>query len=338
MVHTRSHARHWGAYIAAGIGLLVVLALVGWALHPRYPDIASRSTADAPRHDYTAGGDSCRPDRLRLLPDNSYGSSERARCAEAEEEKQRIQDATSETRYASDISKQALLVAEYQGWTFFWQALAAIGALLAASIAALYAKRAVDETRRIGEAQARAYVSARSIKGEFLVTKAFPMIELTVSNSGQSPARNFVWRAIIQYNPRGPFFYEAASHASLDDRSGVEIPATTEFGGLKTFIQNASVADCVVKSAPGTVIFESRIKIEFKFRDVFGIDHFGEAYFFGAVSRRPLTPEQVGLGESGWAGLFELVPEPDDWDGILGVEETQWNYRRRQHKERHADD
>jgi hypothetical protein len=85
----------------------------------------------------------------------------------------------------------------------------------------LHATRAtVDETRRIGEAQVRAYLSIKS--ATISVDKSgLPWVQMVVVNTGQSPARKFCWTHHVRI------------HASDSDLSWSAVPvALGEYGNL----------------------------------------------------------------------------------------------------------
>jgi hypothetical protein len=148
MIPVRRYAGRWGAYVTGGIAILAFLAIAGWFSYPRYPNPPSRDTSRAPNHAYKAGGSGCRPDRLRLIREATKAAHERDRCDEAEQEEERNQESANETRYLSDITEQTLSVARYQGWAFYWQALATVAAFIAASIAAVFAGQAATAANR----------------------------------------------------------------------------------------------------------------------------------------------------------------------------------------------
>ena len=65
----------------------------------------------------------------------------------------------------------------------------------------------IGETRRLGEAQVRAYVDIRAATVVFLqmtegavpLADVQPLVRITAKNTGQSPARNFVWHPTVHY-------------------------------------------------------------------------------------------------------------------------------------------
>jgi hypothetical protein len=128
--------------------------------------------------------------------------SERSACESAEQEEQRNQEAANETWYESDIAKQALGVARYQGRVFWWQALAASGAFIAAGVAAWGAYRAflaaegtLTHAQSVSEAELRPYMFPAEVAWHHMNTPGNPddimnwRITVVWKNSGQTPAR-----------------------------------------------------------------------------------------------------------------------------------------------------
>lgn len=201
MSAVRGHARRVRSYLALGISI-VGLASLGYYLAPRYPDQPTRHAAQAPAHTYRPGGTGCDPRELVSIGKKVRRASEQARCAEADQEEQRAQDGLSEARYASDIAKQALATAEYQGWAFWCQALAAAAAFLAACFAGWAAYRAfraaeatLSHAQEVAEAELRPYVFLGEVAWHYMndpknIKKVSNWrISLIWKNSGQTPAK-----------------------------------------------------------------------------------------------------------------------------------------------------
>jgi hypothetical protein len=301
MVANGRDARRWGAYAALGIAILAVLGSATWLFHPRYPDVPSRDRAHAPQHAYQAGGEGCRPDRLRLLPNTAKANGERTRCAEAAQNEQRAQEAVSEARYASDIAKQALLVSEYQGWAFFWQALAAIAALIAAGVAAYFAMRAVraadktlEHARASSERELRAYVYPESVR----IKRTSPgkwEIYFRFKNFGSTPAHKVdaVWGAeVVKSNgeePRDDIDFDGASlFGSLAPTDSVwfhlDVKGTVNLTSLSRGKQ--------------AIVFAGKINYENVFIEdqLTGFNHTWFRYYVGGDE--PISLSQlVGVGE-----------------------------------------
>jgi hypothetical protein len=112
-------------------------------------------------------------------------------------------------------------------------AYAAIAALVTAAIAAagLWYLRAtlvtwrvsVAETRRIGEAQVRCYLSVAKVVVDFTDHRA-PLVSCKIVNSGQSPALATTWRTQLVYDD-GEAQSESALYAPCEPRDGITISA-----------------------------------------------------------------------------------------------------------------
>ena len=205
MVPLRRHASNRGAYAAFGIAAVIVVAVGGWLSYPRYPDVPTRDGSRAPDHAYAAGGEGCAPDRLRAITSKAKAASESARCTDAEHEEQRNEEAASEARYSSDLAKQAVSVAEYQGWVFWGQALATAAAFIAAVTAAWAAYRAfraaegtLTHAQEVAEAELRPYVFPGEVVWHYLNTPGNPddimswRMSTPFRNSGKTPAKRVV--------------------------------------------------------------------------------------------------------------------------------------------------
>ena len=112
-------------------------------------------------------------------------------------------------------------------------AYAAIAALVTAAIAAVglwYLREtlatwrvSVAETRRIGEAQVRCYLSVAKVVVDFTDHRA-PLVSCKIVNSGQSPALATTWRTRLVYDD-GETQSESALYAPCEPRDGITISA-----------------------------------------------------------------------------------------------------------------
>lgn len=184
--------------------------------------------------------------------------------------------------------------------------------LRATKRAALAAEDAVIETRRIGEAQVRAYVdidkAAVTFRYDFVPGEAFPLIAISAKNSGQSPARDFVWRPTVQY-----FSGNQRRQRGLGDAwaeaPGASLPANSTFESrvLVTDMGMARFAKTDI-SPSGDVLI--RVRIEFSYMDVFDKTVAGDAYFSGITAR---VKDVIQQNE--WYPVsLERLPIPRDWD------------------------
>jgi hypothetical protein len=165
------------------------------------------------------------------------------------------------------------------------------------------------EQREIGEAQVRAYVNIKSANIDFLWDAIVPRITFIAFNSGQSPARNFIWNVTLQY-PGIPANRESALNENWLEQVGMDIPATSDAPPDGAFIPDMSVKQYIEGVAPGTTLTVIRTKIDFRFTDVFDRDWFGEAFFAGVMQREP-----AGL-ISQWTSQISAMAKPRDWDEV----------------------
>jgi hypothetical protein len=157
--------------------------------------------------------------------------------------------------------------------------------LLAAQASAKEAKRGADETKRqadIAQAQVRAYVSVASASLSFVDlggVGAQPFINVSFKNSGSSQARNVGWNPTVQF-----VYGERKRTRSLVDSPDPQkwvrthdIPASSPAPS-----DGAMVADMLLNrfaDAAGTNEFGIRVRIEYAYFDVFGIQGDDEVYF-----------------------------------------------------------
>jgi hypothetical protein len=87
---------------------------------------------------------------------------------------------------SADAGKASAIWTERTFWIGIGGTVVGLLALIAAGLAAKFAKDAVNETRRIGEVQSRAYLSISNVEG--YRTKNGLGFKITLQNAGQSPA------------------------------------------------------------------------------------------------------------------------------------------------------
>jgi hypothetical protein len=182
------------------------------------------------------------------------------------------------------------------------------------------AQTAVAETRRIGEAQVRAYVTIKSATVVFMSDKALPMIMITVVNTGQSPARKFEWVPTIEYSTQTgaiiePFDIEAFTGIGVDIGAGGRRKAKYLIAGL-------SMVETVSRhmKLPKNIVV--KLRIYYKWNDVFDKGHSDCVTFMGMAERddpennkRDVHP----LNDSEWA--CGLEPVAGSGENVLLVRE-----------------
>jgi hypothetical protein len=179
------------------------------------------------------------------------------------------------------------------------------------------ARSAVNETRRIGEAQVRAYLSIKEARIDFDTEYAHPQVTFIATNSGQSPARNFIWSISIQY--AGDVVRRAITfNENWLDSTGIDIPARADSPPENAQIAYMSVKRYIEDVAPEVTFYLVRVKIDFRYTDVFDINRFEEAYF-AAVMTKNTDRSQIAHGQKPvyWRGGGLLpMAKPNDWGSI----------------------
>lgn len=144
-------------------------------------------------------------------------------------------DPIKEAREKEDLIAQQSMASSTQemaGWTVV-MAVASVLATIFAGVAAILARNAVLETRRIGEAQVRAYINVENTK--YLVKDEIPAFRISVRNSGQSPAKSV--RFIYHWSPDAPgddpiAFVDGEDHSILVVPSGGTFKMNVSIDGL----------------------------------------------------------------------------------------------------------
>jgi hypothetical protein len=134
-------------------------------------------------------------------------------------------------------------------------------------------EKQIAEARRIGEAQVRAYVDIRAVVVIFIdlgIGDVQPLVKITIKNTGQSPAQNFVWNPTVQYLGVGQSGspLEGELGGNWREIRGVGISVGEER------IESAMVTGILLRkflqesgSNPDVVLV--RVRIQFEFDDVF---------------------------------------------------------------------
>ena len=242
MVSDRKPQNHW---LRDAVIVLIALIIAGFVYHqslPEKPQYPAGGAANSPSNSYNAGGHRCKPEALTKLPDTPAGRNQRDRCAEANEQARREDQGLHYSAKSVDAALAANMLTYREG--LIEAAGTAIGFLtfLAAAAAALYARRAADETERAADtaddalehgriatrAAQRPYIYVDRIEqtlyngaGRVVVVPRFgdPMgivdnadIVIVLKNVGQTPARN------VRYNFGGD--WETESEPRLNPEAG----------------------------------------------------------------------------------------------------------------------
>ena len=166
----------------------------------------------------------------------------------------------------------------------------------------------ISESRRIGQAQVRAYVSIKAVVVDFMTDfvpgLAVARINIVAKNHGQSPARNFVWRPTLQFIS-GNQLRQRGIGETWVGIPGASISAGDPFEDRFVNTDMEMVAFSRTNISPsGDVLV--RAMIEFSYVDVFDKMTTEVVYFSGITARTP--PANVWR----FATLTPL-PTPRDW-------------------------
>jgi hypothetical protein len=204
---------------------------------------------------------------------------------------------------------------------FFTLALVIVGAWQARRLRQTVeaTENAAAETRRIGETQTRAYVDIATAMAIFLdmpgLNDVQPLVRIVAKNTGQSPARNFVWNTAIQYFSLGEVgrSIEGQLGGNWREIRGAGIPVGGEHvsGALVTgmLLLKFLRAD----SGPDNVVM-IRVRVQFEFEDVFNEHIVNEAFFMGTASKMPDGKSvRTDYGDTQWGGQIHRIERPSDW-------------------------
>jgi hypothetical protein len=184
-------------------------------------------------------------------------------------------------------------------------------------------EKAIAETRRIGEAQIRAYVDISSSEIFFiplgvLGSYAHPMVRITATNTGQSPAKNFIWNPTVEYYSTsigaGPRSLTKELGSNWRDILGVGISVS------QSYVSTAMIPEMELYKFLGEGVGVEkdvvlvRLRVRFEFEDVFDRRNAGEAFFAGMFKRTDGQTFQTPFwGETEWSGKLSRMHRSNDW-------------------------
>ncbi len=185
-------------------GLAILTPIFWFDFSPRPPDLPTYKASQGPERDYRAGGSRCSPEALARLG-GAEALAEKDRCAEAaEEHRLKSDDLVQQTRAADAARAGAILGYDVAMMTLVG-VLLGLFTVIAAGLAAYYARRAYLEAEKSLKHQERAtrlqlqpflYWKSTSCEAEQLADgKCFVEIRIDVQNAGQTPALNVRWNA-----------------------------------------------------------------------------------------------------------------------------------------------
>lgn len=135
--------RNWGILLTVGLGL-AISAVLWIQLRPRQPNLPTYQNEQSANQNYRPGGSGCQPEVLAAIRDRGQAARERERCAkEAEDHRLQSNDLVQQTRAADAAQAQADL-AHQMAWMGLYGTIGGFLTLLAAGMAAFYARAAAQ--------------------------------------------------------------------------------------------------------------------------------------------------------------------------------------------------
>lgn len=178
-------------------------------------------------------------------------------------------------------------------------------------------ERSAIVQRNIGEAQVRAYVSIKSANIYFIGDDALPFIEMTASNSGQSPAIEFVWAPEVYYLSDKAEEVVKDVHPEWADQPGLDIHSASETSStyvLDDFILTEKIAiDGVVPDRIGV-----SVTVHYTWTDVFGESFKDYASFAGmaVIGDAKANRKRHPMHTSAWSCRLSPIAKGQPWSGI----------------------
>jgi hypothetical protein len=132
------------------------------------------------------------------------------------------------------------------------------------------------------------------------------VVSIAAHNSGQSPARQFVWKPTVKFEAGEiPPIEGSIAEDDWKAKPGRDIAAGATPDALGSEMISVSLTDYAARRWPTASGYESvvlHVRIEFSYSDVFDSKNDGTAYFVGVVHARAHdddTPRGLLIGE--WA-------------------------------------
>ena len=114
----------------------------------------------------------------------------------------------------------------------------------------------------------------------------------------------------------GAILIEAATDTSWLSKEGIEIAARADVQPESQLTLNVGFKKYVEAIEPKIPHVVVRLKIDFRYTDIFGKDTFGTAYYSALLNRDPLEKQQRASGLPDWGYQIFAVSRPDDWDKL----------------------
>lgn len=150
---------------------MVVAALMLWLLQPKDPELLLYKPDDAKTAGYQADATNCSPEALASIRNVRKRSAQRNDCADkAEDHRLKTDDLIQQTR-AADAARAQAISAGYQSRLALWATVGGFLTLVAAGLAAAYARDAAKEGKTANQiARHASEVSANSLRPRIIVS------------------------------------------------------------------------------------------------------------------------------------------------------------------------
>lgn len=188
----RGYRRIIIATLGVVVFIIVVSTGVAYALWPPasfLPDYGWQETAHS---NYQPDAGSCHPARIKILRTDAERLRKRESCEDAaEQHRLQTNDLIQQTR-AANAATQSFYISEWQSRATVLGLIVGLFTLAAAAAAAVFAKRAADETKRSADAlRPHIYLSAlESNLGRYLAGADTQVLwKFRITNAGGGPAR-----------------------------------------------------------------------------------------------------------------------------------------------------
>lgn len=165
-----------------------------------------------------------------------------------------------------------------------WMFLATLGTIVIAGVGIYYVRKTLMESRRIGQAQVRAYIGIKSADIYFTSELAIPIVEITAVNTGQSPTTEFSWALELQYHADGEGVLRCPPEGI--DRPDIDIGATEAPKLMPAITRKFALVEQIAKWKHEPEKVGVSVIIHFRWRDVFGETWEDQASFFGIGQTR----------------------------------------------------
>ncbi|SDF32210.1 hypothetical protein [Thalassobaculum litoreum] len=169
---------------------------------------------------------------------------------------------------------------------------------------------ATNAVTKIGQAQISPYTRIRECIFHFYSPQAHPYITVIAQNDGYSPARNFRWNVIIEYNTKEKMSLRGEFNKKWKESHGPSVPPDKTGIKESCMVPNMSIDNFAGKNKHVVV----RGKIVFVSEDIFRNVIYGEQFFSGLAVKND-DPHSFGglMANKYWVCNVQLSARFSDW-------------------------